>query len=127
MAKDMKAALTRSVETEKASVQNRFERAELILGTRSRAGHTPEKGRVPVPKKVPSRPKIVRDTFTIPEGDYALIAKVKKDCMKAGVEANKSEIVRAGLKLLAGMNQTELKDALGAVERLMPGRPKAEK
>lgn len=126
MAKDMKAALTKSVATEKESVQDRFSRAESVLSTGSRAGKTTQKSRVPVPKKPPVRPKIVRDTFTIPEGDYALISKVKKDCMKAGVEANKSEIVRAGLKLLAGMNQTDLKQALGAVERLTPGRPKGD-
>ncbi len=126
MAKDMKAALTKSVKTEKESVQDRFARADSVLGTKSGGGRTTQKSRAPVPKKPPVRPKIVRDTFTIPEGDYALIAKVKKDCMKAGVEANKSEIVRAGLKLLAGMNQANLKQALGAVERLTPGRPKGD-
>ena len=126
MAKDMKAALAKSVETEKEAIQDRFAKAESVLGTGSKAAGTAPKSRVPGPKKAPRRPKIVRDTFTIPEGDYALIAKIKKDCMKAGVEANKSEIVRAGLKRLAGMSQTQLKAALGAVERLTPGRPKGD-
>ncbi|MBK1724142.1 hypothetical protein [Thiocystis violacea] len=127
MAKDMKAALAKSVETEKESFQDRFSKAESVLGTGKPAPSAEEKGRVAKPKPAaPKRPKTIRDTFTLPEDDYALIAQVKRSCMKAGVEANKSEIVRAGLKVLAAMTQADLKNALGAIERLTPGRPRSD-
>ena len=39
--------------------------------------------------------KLVRDSFTMPDGEYALIAALKKRCLDAGVPAKKSEILRA--------------------------------
>ncbi|MDD2942719.1 MAG: hypothetical protein PHC51_07120 [bacterium] len=70
------------------------------------------------------RPKMIRDSFTMPETDYGLFDKIKVDCMKAGITANKSEIIRAGPKALSTMNQTQLREAIGAIDKVKPGRVK---
>ena len=49
----------------------------------------------------PERAKLVRDGFTMPEGDYALIAELKHRLHDVKHEAKKSELLRAGLQALA--------------------------
>ena len=46
------------------------------------------------------KPKLVRDSFSMPEADYAQIGALKERCLKAGVSAKKSEVLRAALKCL---------------------------
>ena len=74
----------------------------------------------------PKRPKVIRDSFSIPEEDYQLIAQIRGDCLKLGIYANKSEVVRAGLKLLADLEADRLSEAINAVRRIKPGRPKLQ-
>jgi len=66
------------------------------------------------PGKV-KKPKLVRDSFTMPEGEYDLIAALKKRCLNAGVPAKKSEILRAAIANLAKLSDTSL---LGSIRRL---------
>lgn len=70
------------------------------------------------------KPKLVRDSFTFPETDYALLAKLKQRALASGCEIKKSELVRAGLALLDSLAADDLAKALGAVERIKTGRPK---
>lgn len=74
-------------------------------------------------KPAAKKPKLVRDSFTFPEADYALIAQLKKRALVAGREAKKSEILRAALANLAGLPVADLVKALDAIEKLSPGRP----
>ena len=74
-------------------------------------------------KVVPKKPKLVRDSFTFPEDDYALLAELKQRALKAGHEIKKSELLRAGLAALAAMPEQELVAALVGVERIKTGRP----
>lgn len=74
-------------------------------------------------KVVPKKPKLVRDSFTFPENDYALLAEIKQRALKAGHEIKKSELLRAGLAALAAMPEQELVAALVGVERIKTGRP----
>lgn len=78
-----------------------------------------EKPAKPAAKKA----KLIRDSFTFPEADYALIAQLKKRALTAGREAKKSEILRAALANLAGLPTADLLKALDAIEKLSPGRP----
>lgn len=73
--------------------------------------------------KHPSKPKLVRDGFTMPEHEYARIAEIKDRCLRRGIHAKKSEILRAGLLVLAGMTDSHLEQTLGRVERVKTGRP----
>ncbi|WP_245200343.1 hypothetical protein [Herbaspirillum sp. LeCh32-8] len=72
------------------------------------------------PKKV----KQVRDSFTMPENEYAVLAQVKKSCLKAGVEIKKSDLLRIGVSLIKNLKIAELKDILGGLTPLKVGRPK---
>ncbi|MBD8525855.1 hypothetical protein [Pseudomarimonas arenosa] len=57
----------------------------------------------------------VKDRFRMPEDDYALIAELKKRAKKAGRKTAKSELLRAGLRLLNALDPVEL---LGMLEQL---------
>ncbi len=86
----------------------------------------------PAPKKPapaakpPKKPKpvLVRDGFTMPEADFALIAQLKKRAAAAGRECKKSELLRAGLRALAAMDLAALVTALGGLEPVKIGRPR---
>lgn len=71
-----------------------------------------------------SKVKMERDSFTMPKEEYAQIATLKKRLEVAGQPAKKSELLRAGLKLLAAMDDAALKAALAAVPVIKTGRPK---
>jgi hypothetical protein len=75
-------------------------------------------------KPAARKAKLVRDSFTFPETDYALFATLKQRTLAAGVDIKKSELVRAGLSLLNGLTEDDLVKALGSVERIKTGRPK---
>ena len=68
--------------------------------------------------------KVVRDSFTMPEAEYAQIAALKKRIARYGGNAKKSELLRAGLLLLAGLNDVELTAAMSDVEPVKTGRPR---
>jgi hypothetical protein len=70
--------------------------------------------------------KLVRDSFTMPKGEYAAIEAVKQRAMALGRQVKKSEVLRAGLRALASMSDRSLTTALAAVPTLKTGRPKGE-
>lgn len=72
------------------------------------------------------KPKLVRDSFTIPKDEYAVIEPLKQRAVSLSQPAKKSELLRAGLKLLASLSDTALRNALQAVPSIKTGRPKAE-
>lgn len=75
------------------------------------------------PKNDP-KVKVLRDSFTMPKIEYQKIAEIKAICLKSGIHVKKSEILRAGLKVLAELNTAQLKRALNALEKIKTGRPK---
>lgn len=68
--------------------------------------------------------RLVRDSFTFPESEYALFASLKQRALAAGGEIKKSELVRAGLAMLDKLGDAELLKVLAKVERIKTGRPK---
>ncbi|MBI3480652.1 MAG: hypothetical protein HY016_09920 [Nitrosomonadales bacterium] len=70
-----------------------------------------------------SKIKVVRDSFTMPQNEYAKIAEIKAICLKAKIHVKKSEVLRAGLKALSELNATQLKRALSDLEKIKTGRP----
>mgnify|MGYP005804745775 CR=1 FL=1 len=83
----------------------------------------PEKSVAKKPKKE-HKEKVVRDSFTMPQSEYQKIAEIKETCLKSGLPVKKSEVLRAGLKALCGMNAAQLKRALAGLEKIKTGRPK---
>jgi len=71
----------------------------------------------------PKKTKMVRDSFSMPENDYAQFSTLKKRCLLAGVHVKKSELLRAGLLSLSNLSDSELVNIAGQVERLKTGRP----
>jgi len=70
--------------------------------------------------------KLVRDSFSMPEPEYAVLGAVKKACLKAGVEVKKSELLRIGVALIQKMDVAGLKAVLGTLPPLKAGRPKSK-
>jgi hypothetical protein len=68
--------------------------------------------------------KLVRDSFTMPEADWALIAQLKERALGFKRPTKKSELLRAGLHALAALPDARLQAALDALQPLKPGRPK---
>ena len=56
--------------------------------------------------------KMVRDTFTMPENEYAQLAGLKKKCVQAGVQVKKSELLRAGLLSLLSLSESAVIEAV---------------
>lgn len=71
----------------------------------------------------PKKPKLIRDSFTFPASDYALIGELKEKAVQAGKDVKKSELLRAGLAALASMSTAQLLKAVDGVERIKTGRP----
>jgi hypothetical protein len=87
---------------------------------------------VPVAKPADTAPKaaklkLVRDSFTIPRDEYGAIDALKLRAAKLGRITKKSELLRAGLKLLAACGDAGLLGALDAVPPVKTGRPKAKR
>jgi len=84
----------------------------------------------PAPAQVaaaaPARPHLVRDSFTMPEQEYAVLATVKQACLKAGVEVKKSELLRVGVALLGRLDVADLRAVLASLPQLKTGRPPGE-
>jgi hypothetical protein len=70
------------------------------------------------------RPRLVRDSFTMPEADFALIPALKERALKAQRATKKSELLRAGLHALAALDDKAFMAALGRLEPVQTGRPK---
>ena len=76
----------------------------------------------PKPDK-PRKPKLVRDSFTIPKTEYTVLEDLKQRAAKAGTLAKKSEILRAGIKALSAMDDASFRTAMNAVPAIKTGRP----
>lgn len=71
----------------------------------------------------PRKNKLLRDSFTIPKSEYAVLEALKERAAKAGHPAKKSEVLRAGVKALSVMGDIAFLAALGAVPAIKTGRP----
>jgi hypothetical protein len=71
--------------------------------------------------------KMVRDSFTMPKDEYEVIDSLKARSAKLGQSIKKSELLRAGIKALAGMSDIQFKAALSNVPAIKTGRPKSVK
>ncbi|MEO6319527.1 MAG: hypothetical protein ABJA84_10615 [Polaromonas sp.] len=85
----------------------------------------------PVKKAVPpkaKKDKLIRDSFTIPKAEYAVIDELKqRTARQLDRPAKKSELLRAGIKLLATLSNAALATALAQVPTIKTGRPALKK
>ena len=69
------------------------------------------------------KPKLVRDSFTIPKAEYTVLDGLKQRAGKLSSPVKKSELIRAGIKALAAMSESAFLAALKAVPAIKTGRP----
>ena len=69
------------------------------------------------------KPKLVRDSFTIPKVEYAVIDTLKERGGKLGKPVKKSELLRAALAMLDAATEKRLVEAIKALETVKTGRP----
>jgi hypothetical protein len=68
--------------------------------------------------------KLIRDSFAIPEKEYAALVAVKKTCLKAGLEIKKTELIRIGIALVNDLTTAKIKTAQAKLTQISAGRPK---
>jgi hypothetical protein len=73
------------------------------------------------------KPKLVRDSFTMPKGEYELLDALKARLLGLSMSVKKSELLRAGVVALATMPDAELRAAVRRIPNLKTGRPKKAK
>ena len=69
------------------------------------------------------KPKLVRDSFTIPKNEYEVLEGLKVRAAKLGQPVKKSELLRAGVAALAAMQDPVFLANVTAVPALKTGRP----
>jgi hypothetical protein len=74
-------------------------------------------------KAKPEKVKMERDSFTMPKDEYAQLTLLKARLTSMGQPAKKSELLRAGIKLLAAMSDNTLKTTLAKIPVIKTGRP----
>lgn len=133
--KDHKARLAASIRAEQASISTSVEsfaqraaKAEAVLEDQQppSAATTPALKPRPVSQanqKGQVEP-VIRDSFTFPRADYALIEGIRQRCLTGGRAVTKSEVLRAGLQALHKMPATTLQQAIKGLAAVKTGRPK---
>lgn len=99
----------------------------MVTPAAKKSAATPHKPATAKPvKKVaaPRKVKVVRDSFSMPQDDYALIAKLKEKAQAAGLQVKKSALLRAGLQLLDKSSAPQLKRVISGLTPIKTGRPK---
>jgi hypothetical protein len=73
--------------------------------------------------KAPKKPKLVRDSFTMPKDEYQAIDSLKERSTQLKRSTKKSELLRAGIMALSAMDDTHFLAILAKVPALKTGRP----
>ena len=111
--------LRKTMTDEKGDVEERFSRADVALGSGQNEAKSSKAG---------TRNTVIRDNFSMPEEDYALIEEIRQRLLReSAVAKNKSEVLRAGLRLLQRLDPGALLEAAEDVKSLKPGRPAQDK
>jgi hypothetical protein len=69
------------------------------------------------------KPKLVRDSFTIPKNEYTVLEALKVRAAKLGRPVKKSEVLRAGVMALADMGDAAFLACVTGVPAVKTGRP----
>ncbi len=118
MAESMRKSLTE----ETSRVEDRFAKAESFFSDSQPASRNEATSHAE-----PPAPTVIRDTFSLPPTDYALLEQLRTRAISLGQVINKSEFVRAGLHALIDMPEPEFSQAIVKIEKIKLGRPKPKK
>ena len=122
-AKATKAVATPAKKAPASPTRAKTEKAKVAAAPKAKAA--PSKAS-PIKEAKAKKPKLVRDSFTIPKDEYLVIENLKQRALGLSHPVKKSELLRAGLKLLASLSDAALRTALQAVPSIKTGRPTKE-
>lgn len=74
----------------------------------------------------PRKARLVRDSFTMPEREYELLAQMKKRCLARGQAVKKSEVLRAAIVRLSALGDRAIGEAIAGLDPIRVGRPRKE-
>lgn len=94
--------------------------------TTAKIAPSPEPAPAPPKPAKTAKPKLVRDSFTIPKDEYQVLDVLKRRALGLEQHVKKSELLRAGLQALNAMSDRSLLKVLAAVPTLKTGRPKGD-
>ena len=127
----VKTAAKPAAKAARAPVARRTAKPVAAVKTPAAAARKPAALPTP-PRKKPAKEgkpakakkvKLVRDSFTLPEPEYETISRLKKRCLKAGLAAKKSEILRAAVASLAALTDAALLATVRHLKVIKTGRP----
>lgn len=67
--------------------------------------------------------KMVRDSFSFPKTEYAVLQELKERSIRLTHPAKKTELLRAAIKTLAALDDAAFVTAIQAIPSLKTGRP----
>jgi len=117
---DMAESMRKSLRDETARIEDRFAKAEAIYGENK--PYSPND--LAIVERPVINPRVIRDTFSMPVGDYELLDLLKARALGLGIAINKSELIRAGLRLLNELPESDFRKSITRVDKVKPGRPK---
>lgn len=123
---EVKKAIAKKAVVKKAAVKKPVLKKEPVKAPVAKAIAPAKSGKAaPAPKA--KKPKLVRDSFTIPKAEYVVLADLKQRAANLTRPAKKSELLRAAIKTLAALSDAAFLTALTQVPALKTGRPALKK
>ena len=98
-------------------------KAKPVAKVIAKKANTKKSAKKDTKKAKPEKVKMERDSFTMPKDEYAQLTLLKARLTAMGQPAKKSELLRAGIKLLAAMSDNTLKTTLAKIPVIKTGRP----
>ncbi|SER86022.1 hypothetical protein [Giesbergeria anulus] len=133
MANRMKAAVTpvdKFAAAEAAMATGTLQTAANVVSSVQLTSTVPQSSALFVPGSRVTRKEsagdsaIIRETFSLPPSDSALIDQLRQRSAAQGVMLNRSEILRAGLAALNMLPDSKLVEISNLVPKMKTGRPK---
>jgi len=119
--KSTRASVKKTLATVTASAAKSSAKADLPVAKKTSVEVSAKASISKTPK--PKKPKLVRDSFTIPKAEYAVLEELKQRATQLASPVKKTELLRAGIKALAVMSDAGFLAALKAVPAIKTGRP----
>ena len=120
----IKNALGASLGAETSAFQQRLARADAHAQTAKSSADSADRDDAQTETFVAPVPRVIREAFTIPETEHTQIETIRAQLLSQAIAVNKSEVMRAGLLLLAEADVDTQRQIFERLERVKTGCPK---
>jgi len=107
----------------KAAAPRATKAAQAPKPKAAKAAKPPKAPKADKPADKAKKPKLVRDSFTIPKNEFTVLEDLKLRAGKLGRPVKKSEVLRAGVMALAAMGDAAFLASISGVPAVKTGRP----